>query len=482
MSGRGWPSTSAFLLAALIAAVVTLSAVPGSAARSCHSKGKKVCDVSPPSIPTGLVASDTSAASITLNWSASTDDVGVTAYDVYLGGTKVATIASTSYTFSGLACRTTYDLAVEARDAAGNRSPQASLSAATGNCDIVGTALPAGLAASTGLVYFVSTTGSDANPGTLAFPWRTIQMALNTLQPGQTAFVLAGTYTENLVFARAGTAAAPITVMASPGDTVVLPAASGAGGNWYPLQITGSYFRLNGFLIENALGTSDANVYLWGGANHVELSGNEIRYGQDQGIFADNTTSYLYLLANEIHDNGWHHVSGQHQSHGIYIEGGNDLIANNEIYNHSYGFGMQIYPANHDSVVVDNTVAASKYSAIVIGGAGGVYNLTIRNNILYTGDYGVAHDSCPTGPVTIDHNVISAYIVAPIQTGCSTENTSGGNIFADPMFLDYPNRDLHIQSGSPAESTASWPWTAANDHAGGARPLGAGPDIGAYER
>jgi len=434
-----------------------------------------------------LTASGQTQSSITLSWAASTDNAAVTGYDLFLGGVKIGTTANTGYTFSGLSCATSSTFAVDAYDVAGNRSAQASLTASTASCSTtatVGTSLPAPLAPSLGTTFFVATTGSDANPGTSSLPWRSIQKALNTLQAGQTALVLAGTYMENLVFTRAGTASAPITVAANPGDTVVLHAATASsnGVDWYPVQIAGSYFRLHGFVIENGLGTSDANVYLWGGANHVELSGNEIRYGQDQGVFADNTTGYLDLLANKIHDNGKNHVSGQHQSHGVYLEGGNDLLANNQIYNHPYGFGVQVYPANHDTAIVNNTIASAAHSPIVVGGSGGVYNITIRNNVLYTGDYGVDHDACPTGSVAVDHNVIYAYVVAPINPGCSTIDTSGGNTLADPMFVDYPNRDLHVQSGSQAVDHANAPWSETSDYAGLARPEGAGPDIGAFER
>jgi Right handed beta helix region/Protein of unknown function (DUF1565) len=348
-------------------------------------------------------------------------------------------------------------------------------------------ALPTSLGPSTGSRLYVSRAGSDSNPGTRARPWRTIQKALQALEPGETALVRAGTYTENLLMSRAGTASAPITVRAYPGERVVLHAAS-TSGNTYPVQITGSYFRLHGFVIENGLGTSDANVYLWGGANHIEVSGNEIRYGQDQGVFADKTTSYLHILGNRIHDNGWNHVAGQHQSHGIYIQGGQDLIANNVIYNHPYGFGIQIYPANHDTVVVDNTIAASAHSSIVVGGWGGVSHITIRNNVLYPsaetygGDYGVEMASaCPIGPVTIDHNVIYGYKVAPVEQKCSRVDSSGGNILADPLFIDYSRRDLHLRSGSPAVDQAASAWSDVTDADGRSRAGGGPPDMGAFE-
>jgi hypothetical protein len=488
MSRRSLGFANAFLIVAPVAAVLTLVLAGSSAAGQC--RGRKPCDTTAPSSPTALVAGAATSSSISASWTASTDNVAVTGYDVFLNGVKVGTTTSTTYTFSGLPCATSSLLDVDAYDAAGNRSAKSSLTASTQACSsgssnvTVGTSLTAPLPTSSGTIFYVSPAGSDANPGTLALPWRTVQRALGGLQAGQTALVLAGTYTENLHFSRSGTAAAPITVAAYPGDAVVLhPASAGVDGvNWYPLQITGSYLRLRGFLIENGLGSSDANVYFWGGANHIELSGNEIRYGQDQGIFADNTTSYLQLLDNRIHDNGKNHLTGQHQSHGIYLEGHHQLIANNLIYNHPYGFGLQIYPANHDTTVVDNTIAASAHSSIVVGGSGGVYNITIRNNILHGGDYGVDHDSCPTGPVEIDHNVIYAYKVSPVHGDCSTETTRDGNIVADPMFVDYWSRDLHIGSGSAAESAASAPWSASNDFAGGIRPAGGGPDIGAYER
>jgi hypothetical protein len=345
----------------------------------------------------------------------------------------------------------------------------------------LGASLPSGLSLSTGLTFYVSTTGSDSNPGTLTAPWRTIQKALNVLQPGQQALVRAGTYTQDLMMSRSGTATAPITVASYPGETVILHAAS-TSGDTYPVQITGAYFRLQGMVIENSLGTSAANVYLSGSANHIELTKNEIRYGQDQGVFADNTTSYLQFLGNRVHDNGRNHVSGQHQSHAFYVEGSHDLFANNLIYNHPYGFGLQIYPANHDTVVVDNTVVASAHSSIVLGGSGGVYNITIRNNILYGDNWGVEMDTtCPTGPVTIDNNVMYAYSVAPIQGGCSSV-VNGGNILSDPMFVAYASRDLQLQSGSPAVDKGTNAWSATSDFNARSRPQGAGPDIGAFER
>ncbi|QEU82564.1 hypothetical protein CP968_33785 [Streptomyces subrutilus] len=57
-----------------------------------------------------------------MSWSASTDNTGVSGYDVYRNGTKVGTASGTSYTDSGPAAATTYRYQVKARDRAGNTS------------------------------------------------------------------------------------------------------------------------------------------------------------------------------------------------------------------------------------------------------------------------------------------------------------------------------------------------------------------------
>ncbi|MEV1285579.1 cellulose binding domain-containing protein [Micromonospora sp. NPDC049679] len=84
-------------------------------------------DNQPPSTPGQPSASNVTANSVALNWPASTDNVGVTGYDVYRqqgGGaaTQVGNVTGTSYTATGLSASTSYGFFVRARDAAGNVS------------------------------------------------------------------------------------------------------------------------------------------------------------------------------------------------------------------------------------------------------------------------------------------------------------------------------------------------------------------------
>jgi chitodextrinase len=91
-------------------------------------------DTTPPSTPNGLAASSVGQTSLTLSWTASTDNVGVTGYRMFVNGSQVGTSSSTSYGFSGLACGTSYTLGVAAVDAAGNLSGTATITAATAAC------------------------------------------------------------------------------------------------------------------------------------------------------------------------------------------------------------------------------------------------------------------------------------------------------------------------------------------------------------
>ncbi len=89
-------------------------------------------DTTAPSVPTGLTASGMTSSSVALTWTASTDNYGVTGYDVFRGTTQVATVTGTSHSDTGLLPSTAYSYAVRAKDAAGNTSAQsASLSVTT---------------------------------------------------------------------------------------------------------------------------------------------------------------------------------------------------------------------------------------------------------------------------------------------------------------------------------------------------------------
>ncbi|QRK13261.1 fibronectin type III domain-containing protein [Archangium violaceum] len=104
-----------------------------SAASSAFSitTDPQIADSQAPTAPTSLRSTGTTSNSVSLAWNASTDNVGVTGYEVFVGSTLAATTASTSATVSGLSPSTTYTFTVKARDAAGNRSASSVSASAT---------------------------------------------------------------------------------------------------------------------------------------------------------------------------------------------------------------------------------------------------------------------------------------------------------------------------------------------------------------
>jgi glucose/arabinose dehydrogenase len=80
-----------------------------------------ISDTQPPTVPTGLAGS-VAGTTITLRWNASTDNVGVTAYDIYRNAVKVGSTPNLAFTDPGLAANTSYSYAVAARDNQSNTS------------------------------------------------------------------------------------------------------------------------------------------------------------------------------------------------------------------------------------------------------------------------------------------------------------------------------------------------------------------------
>jgi hypothetical protein len=328
--------------------------------------------------------------------------------------------------------------------------------------------------AAKGRTFYVATSGSNSNPGTASRPWRTIQKALNTLRPGQRALVRSGVYVEDLDMHRSGRASAPITVAGHPGERPVLRSAGG-----HPLEVSssGAYFRFRGFVIEGHPGTSGGNVDVYG--RHIEIARNIIRRGRDQGIYTAEESADVHIVRNRIHHNG---RGIEHQSHGIYLQGDDHLVANNLIYDHPEGFGIQVYDEGSRARVVNNTVIRSGHSGIVVGGSGGVDHVTIRNNIFaFNAKWGIQHDSdCPSS-TRADHNVIHRNRWGPVQRGCSGLSTAGGNRMGAPRFVNLGNRDLRLGAGSAAIGAADPSSAPTTDFSGHRRPRGGRPDAGAYE-
>ncbi len=101
--------------------------------------GNSSNDTEAPSIPTNLATNTITSSSVQLNWTASTDNVAVLVYDIFVDDVLKGTSAQPSYNVTGLSPQTSYTFKVRAKDAAGNLSAFSNIVTAT---TLVGTPVP----------------------------------------------------------------------------------------------------------------------------------------------------------------------------------------------------------------------------------------------------------------------------------------------------------------------------------------------------
>jgi hypothetical protein len=340
--------------------------------------------------------------------------------------------------------------------------------------------LPKRLPASKGAVRYVAPSGSDRARGTKRAPWRTVQKALDTLRPGQTAVVRAGRYAQDLTMARAGRRSAPITIRGRRG--AVLAPGSGASDD-IPLQVTtgAAYVRFAGLVIEGATGPSTTNVYVSGRAHDIELSRSEVRGSERQGFFSERTTRRVQILSCRFRDNGGEGPANL--DHNIYIEGRHHVVSNNLITGARNGYGLQIYPSSDHIVVTHNTIAGNADDGIIVGSEDHTtttHALIVNNILADNGRYGLSTfwgGSVGHGNVARDnlawHNAAGDFSGDGIRLP--------HNLRANPRFVAPERGDFRLRGGSPAIDRAVPGYALVKDLAAHRRQARQ-PDLGAYER
>lgn len=83
-----------------------------------------IADTENPTVPTNLTITGSSSSTVSLSWTSSTDNIGVTSYDVYVNSAFKSSVSGTTAIVNGLTPETTYSFYVVAKDTAGNSSNQ----------------------------------------------------------------------------------------------------------------------------------------------------------------------------------------------------------------------------------------------------------------------------------------------------------------------------------------------------------------------
>jgi len=276
-----------------------------------------------------------------------------------------------------------------------------------------------------GATYYVATTGSDSNPGTIGAPWLTIQHAANTVTAGATVYVFGGVYYESVNFPTSGTASAPITFESYPGQTAVLDGTGvsccGSTGTQGLINITGSrsYITISGFELRNYTTSkksdTPAGVWITGSGTGVQIlnnlvhnitttteksgnafgisvygtsktpitalviNGNEVydlKTGESESVNTDGNVTHFRITNNLVHDNdnigivaiGYEKVGPVGYDESMYGE-----ISGNTVYNISG---------------ITNKGEGTSYDADGLYCDGCAY-VTFENNWVYNADLGI---------------------------------------------------------------------------------------------
>ena len=212
-------------------------------------------DTQKPSAPTGLAGTAQSATSVTLSWNPATDNVSVAGYGVYRGGTLVWSGSGTSYTVTGLSCGSSYSFAVDAYDAAGNRSAQSSpVSASTSACPQPTPPPPSPVPPSAGRAnMWVDANGGSCSRSAAGAAYSdaaacaSLNAAYQAASAGDLVQVTAGSYPSQSISPKASAAAPVVVIEAAAGATVVIK----------ELGITASWLTLRNMTVQPVAGRAE---------------------------------------------------------------------------------------------------------------------------------------------------------------------------------------------------------------------------------
>ena len=357
------------------------------------------------------------------------------------------------------------------------------------------------------LTYYVSPSGSDANPGTENQPFKTIQKAADIVEAGDTVLVADGVYTDTdnngmvvRLKTKIGTAEKPITFRSVnkwgariDGDDFTTD---------FGFYLSGShYIRIEGFEITaikdtgiNMSGENSHHQILWN--NIHDIARIKIPYtgsvcGGNNGIKTGTLTTDVTIENNIIHSIGRLPTEGDscnyNHDHGVYVYGQGHLIRNNLFYDLTAGWGLQLSPGNADIKIINNTFAfpnPGRGGHIVLWG--GKDNILIENNIFYQPTNAPirnnANASCANKTnITIRNNITD---LGKMIDGSSCSFDIAGNFLnTDPQFVSTNpgNPDFNLSANSSAIDRGLSTNAPATDIVGTTRPQGPAVDIGAYE-
>ena len=193
--------------------------------------------------------------------------------------------------------------------------------------------------------FYVATTGNDANRGTAAAPFRTLQKGVRSLSAGDTLIVKGGTYPEALANIPSGRAGAPTTIQAAPGETVTLQPNNIKTDCVVSYRPGQSYVTIDGLILDagspdgtrlTAFAVCNEDAGKSDGSHHLIVKNSEIKNSRHSGMLIGGRA--WEVRNNHIHHNGTHPT----HDHGIYFEAQFSVITGNVLHDNAC-YNLQVY-------------------------------------------------------------------------------------------------------------------------------------------
>jgi len=349
-----------------------------------------------------------------------------------------------------------------------------------------------------GLIYYVAEYGNDKNPGTEEEPWASVDKAADTMVAGDTVYVKEGNY-GGFDVSRSGTANKYISYFVYPGHTPII-------GRIY-FEYGASYNKFVGFEITNpAAGgvildhNNDHNIISNCYIHHCGSVGIDISGGSDYNIIEDciihdcdyaahtsgdtnignifrrnecykllddgfnfsPSAKDMQIIDNVIYDVDW---DGSGGADGIHLwDDGTAIVRGNLVYHDGASTGGVFWihgGANH--IVENNTFVGLPGFSASFGGIVCVElaaNVILKNNIGYSSNNSAGVFMITNSSTNDDYNdwYNDADASMCVRYGGEWKSVSDYQredgrglhcISQDPKFVDFANRDFHLQPDSP---------------------------------
>jgi hypothetical protein len=237
-----------------------------------------------------------------------------------------------------------------------------------------------------GNAYYVATGGSDSNVGDATSPFLTVSKGLASLHPGDTLYIHAGTYVEDVSpVLRPGTPEARIVVRNYPGEKAIIKG---------KVRLVGAdYWTFDGFNVTWNTGAYTEHMLKFVGGRGWILENSEIWGAQSfANILVCCSPANWILRNNAIHDTPGGEAN-IYRSHNIYVntnlDAGPGLIEHNLVFNAPHGSNIKIAGPDQGSqfgsanVTVRYNTLFSGVQPLLIGD--GSTNILVERNIIATG-------------------------------------------------------------------------------------------------